>query len=204
MKFYLSSFELGNQTQKLLEMVPHGQIGYIPNAQDFTWADQVRVATRTIIDMNSLKESGLKPELIDLRNYFGKKSELKQKLEELGSVYISGGNVFVLRQAMKLSGMDKILEELKQTDFVYAGYSAAGCVLSPTLKYYDIVDKIDTPYPEQPEVIWEGLGFVDWAFMPHWDSDHPESADVEKEIARCKEHNVPYKAIRDGEVIIIP
>ena len=39
--------------------------------------------------------------------------------------------------------------------------------------------------------------------MPHWDSDHPESADVGKAISYCKENGIPYKAIRDGEVIII-
>jgi len=39
--------------------------------------------------------------------------------------------------------------------------------------------------------------------MPHWDSNHPESVDIDKEIAYCKENNIQYKAIRDGEVIII-
>jgi len=65
------------------------------------------------------------------------------------------------------------------------------------------VDKVDTPHREQKEVIWDGLRFIDFAFMPHWDSDHPESADIEKESAHWKRNNIPYKAIRDGEVIII-
>ena len=141
--------------------------------------------------------------MLDLRDYFGKQDELRNKLEERGAIFISGGNVFVLRQAMRLSGLDKILPELQDTDFLYAGYSAAGCVLAPNLKAYEIVDPLDTPYSEQKEVIWKGLGFVDWALMPHWDSDHPESADIDKEIAYCKENNIPYKAIRDGEVIVI-
>ena len=67
----------------------------------------------------------------------------------------------------------------------------------------DIVDPLDTPYSEQKEIIWEGLSFVDFRFMPHWDSNHPESSDIDKEIAYCKENNIPYRAIRDGEVIVI-
>ncbi|MDP9249089.1 MAG: peptidase E [bacterium] len=205
MKFYLSSYELGNETAKLKELVPKGKIGYIPNARDFTGADPERKAKRNENDMNSLRALGFEVELIDLRNYFKKKEELKQKLEELRAIFISGGNVFVLRQAMKLSDLDEILKEFKDKEnFLYAGYSAAGCVLFHDLKAYPIVDdSTDTPYEELKEVIWEGLGLVDFAFMPHWDSDHPESEGVQQEIEFCKQNNIPYKAIRDGEVIII-
>jgi dipeptidase E len=203
MKYYLSSYEIGNETEKLKKLIPKGKIGYIPNARDFTSADPERRAKRNEKDMSSLRELGLDVEMINLREYFVKQDELKKKLEELGAIFISGGNVFVLRQAMKLSGLDKILKELKNTNFLYAGYSAAGCVLAPSLKGMDIVDPLDTPYDEQKEIIWDGLGFVDFRFMPHWDSNHPESADIDKEIAYCKENNILYKAIRDGEVIII-
>lgn len=203
MKYYLSSYELGNETEKLKALAVKGKIGYIPNARDFTGADPERKAKRTANNINSLRELGLEVELINLQDYFGKQEELKNKLEELGAIFISGGNVFVLRQAMKLSGLDKILEEMRDTDFLYAGYSAAGCVLAESLKGMDIVDPLDTPYEGQKEIIWEGLGFLDFRFIPHWDSDHPESEDVEKEIAYCKDNNIPYKAIRDGEVIIL-
>jgi dipeptidase E len=203
MKYYLSSYEIGNETEKLKMLVPKGKIGYIPNARDFTGADPERRAKRNENDMGSLRELGLEVEMLNLQDYFGKRNELKRKLEELGAIFISGGNVFVLRQAMKLSGIDEILEEIKETNFLYAGYSAAGCVLAPSLKGMDIVDPLDTPYDEQKEILWDGLGFVDFRFMPHWDSNHPESADIDKEIAYCKENNITYKAIRDGEVIII-
>ena len=203
MKYYLSSYELGNDTEKLKRLVPKGKIGYIPNARDFRGADLERKAKRTENDMNSLRELGFVVELIDLKDYFGKREDLKKKLEELGAIFISGGNVFVLRQAMKLSGLDEFLKELRNTDFLYSGYSAAGCVLATSLKGMDLVDPLDTPYKEQKEILWDGLGFVDFRFMPHWDSNHPESADIEKEIIYCKENSIPYKAIRDGEVIVI-
>ena len=145
MKFYLSSYGLGNETEKLKKLVTKGKIGYIPNARDFTGADPERRAKRNDNDMGSLRALGLEVELVDLRNYFGKQDELKNKLAELGAILISGGNVFVLRQAMKLSGLDEILKELLNTDFLYAGYSAAGCVLAPDLKGMELVNPLDIP-----------------------------------------------------------
>lgn len=207
MKFYLSSYKLGNETAKLKELVPanNRKIGYIPNALDFSGANPEKRKSHIEKDIKSLQDLQFEVELLDLKDCFGKKEELRKKIAGLGGVFISGGNVFVLRQAMKISGFDEILKEISaRDDFVYAGYSAAGCVLSPDLKAYQIVDDAtDTPYEELKEVIWEGLAFIDYAFLPHWDSDHPESADIDKEIAFCEENKIKYRKIRDGEVIII-
>ncbi|MFZ2149646.1 MAG: Type 1 glutamine amidotransferase-like domain-containing protein [Minisyncoccia bacterium] len=206
MKFYLSSYALGNETEKLKALIPHKKIGYIANARDYSNPDVEHRKNSVARDVAALKNLGIEVEEVDLKNYFNKKHELKKKIEDLGAIFISGGNVFILRQAMKLSGLDEILKGLKDenTDFLYAGYSAAGCVLAPSLRAFPIVDNSeDHPYEELNETIWEGLGFVDFAFMPHYKSDHPESTDVDKEIEFCKENNIPFKAIRDGEVIII-
>ena len=204
MRFYLSSYKLGNETEKLKRLIPKGRIGYIPNALDFSGADPQRLKIHIEKDMDSLRALGIKVELLNLRDYFGKPDKLRNKLQELGAIFISGGNTFVLRQAMRLTGLDELLKELRgRSDFLYAGYSAAGAVLAPSLKAYEIVDTPETPYHELKEVIWEGLGFVDFAFMPHWESDHPESKDVERAIDYCRQNNIQFKAIRDGEVIII-
>ena len=134
MKFYLSSYKLGNKTGQLKKLVPYGKIGYIPNALDFSNADLVRRKNHIEKDISALRELGLTVELLDLKDYFDNQSALKEKLTELGAVFVSGGNTFVLRQAMKLSGLDKLLREFNKDDnFLYAGYSAAGCVLSPDL-----------------------------------------------------------------------
>lgn len=154
--------------------------------------------------MNSLRELAIEVELLDLRDYFGKKDELKEKLEELGAIFVSGGNTFVLRQAMKLSSLDQILPEFKNKDFLYAGYSAAGCVLSSNLRAYQIVDDpSQMPYPAIKGNIWEGLGLIDFAFIPHFQSDHPESKAIDQKIEFCKKNNISFKAVHDGEVIVI-
>ena len=206
MKLYLSSYKVGDEPEKLTALFSNNKnVGYIPNALDFTKANVERRKDHIEKDMESLKQAGLQPILLDLKEYFENREGLKMKFSELGGLFISGGNVFVLRQAMKLSGLDSILVNGEvPEEFVYAGYSAAGCVLSPTLKSYSIVDDAtDHPYEEQHETIWEGLGLIDFAFMPHYDSDHDESDDIQKEVAYCKEHGIPYKTLRDGEVLII-
>jgi dipeptidase E len=206
MKLYLSSYKIGNEPDKLLALFSgNRKVGYIPNALDFTGADPQRREKHVASDIQSLSDVGLQAELLDLKNYFGKENKLREKLQELGGVFISGGNVFILRQAMRLCGLDTVLEEYKnRQDFVYAGYSAAGCVLSPSLRGYAIVDdSTDFPYADQKETIWEGLGMIDHAFLPHFNSDHPESADINKEVQYCIENKIPYKTLQDGDALII-
>ncbi len=203
MKLYLSSYRLGNKTEELRAMIPAGRIAYIPNALDFTGADPDRKKSHIERDMDSLRHLGLAVKLIDIRDYFANPELLPAVLKKTGAVFVSGGNVFVLRQAMKLSGFDIFLASAKERgDFLYAGSSAAGAVLAPDLRAYEIVDTPEAPYPGQ-DIIWEGLGLVRFAFMPHWQSDHPESAAIEKGIEYCRERGIPCMPVRDGEVIIM-
>ncbi len=206
MKFYLSSYKIGNHPESLLALFSDNKrIGYIPNALDFTGADPQRREKHVASDMQSLADVGLQPEVLDLKNYFENEVRLKEKLKSLGGIFISGGNTFILRQAMRLCGLDTVLQEYTKNreDFVYAGYSAAGCVLSPSLRGYAIVDDpTDLPYTGQKETIWEGLGMIDYAFLPHFDSDHPESADMNEEVQYCIENKIPYKTLKDGDALI--
>lgn len=202
MKYYLSSFKIGDDPQKLKNMLSQKKKAvYISNAFD-RYPQSEGVKKRRAEDQEQLREIGLIVEPLDLRQFFGKQDELRQRLKGVGLIWVSGGNVYDLRIAMKLSGFDNIVQSLLNEDIVYGGYSAAVCVLSPTLKGYHIVDATEgNPYGQ--ETMWEGLGLIDWQFAPHFDSDHPESKDVQKEIAYYQEHGMKYKALRDGEVVIL-
>lgn len=59
MKFYLSSYQLGKETEKLKKLIPHKKIGYIPNARDFSGTDPARKKERTERDTASLNELGI-------------------------------------------------------------------------------------------------------------------------------------------------
>lgn len=207
MKYYLSSYQLGKATAKLKKLISQttGRFGYIPNALDFTTADQTRKAAHIQDDLNDFRQHGASIETLDLRNFFGKSAELKKKLQTLGGVYVSGGNTFVLRQAFHLSGLDKILLQLaSRDDFLYSAYSAGVCVLTPSLQPYAITDDAtDFPYTQLTEQIWDGLGILPFAFEPHYRSDHPESQSTDLEIQHCIDQKILFKAYRDGEVLVL-
>ena len=43
---------------------------------------------------------------------------------------------------------------------------------------------------------------IDFAFMPHFQSNHPESEKIDKEIEYCKVNGVSYKQVKDGDVLV--
>ena len=201
MKYYLSSYNIGGRPEKLQELARGKRIGVIPNAIDFlSRAEWSKSTSQKTADLSDLSIDVV---LLDLKEYFGRKEELQKVLETLGGVWVRGGNTFVLRQAMKLSGFDDLITSMERKDFLYAGYSAGICVLAPSLRALQQVDDpSQKPYGEH-EVIWDGLGLIDYIILPHYKSDHPESADIDKEVAFCQQNNIPYKTLRDGEVIVI-
>jgi dipeptidase E len=206
MKMYLSSFRLGDHADQLYDLIGENKkVAVIANSVDFGNDLERRKAgvQREIDDLTSL---GLNPEELDLRNYFGKPQELENKLSEYGTLWVRGGNTFILRRAFRESGMDQwLINQKDNKELVYAGYSAGVCVLSPSLVGLETVDDPNVSAEGYKEgIIWEGLGLIDFAFAPHYRSDHPESEAVEKEVEYYKSHNIKYKALKDGEVIIIP
>ena len=152
-----------------------------------------------------LKTIGLDPSEVDLRQYFGKTNELKKTLLAYDLVWVRGGNVFVLRRAFKQSGADTVIKELLETDSIaYGGYSAGVDILQPHLHGIELVDPPDVvPEGYDPEIIWECLGLLPYCVAPHYKSDHPESADVDKTVSYYIENHVPFVALRDGQAIVI-
>ena len=55
----------------------------------------------------------------------------------------------------------------------------------------------------QSNIIWKGLNLINYTIIPHYKSDHPESAAVNKVVDYYKSHNIPFKTISDGNVIVI-
>ena len=52
-------------------------------------------------------------------------------------------------------------------------------------------------------MIWEGLGIIDYVIVPHYKSVHLESEIMEEVVEYLIENKIPYKTLRDGEVIIV-
>ncbi len=207
MKLYLSSYKFGNDPNKLAQLVSSNKkVALIANALDFSNDIERRLASEQK-QMEGLKELGLEAEVLDLRNYFGDIDLLRSKLEEFGGIWAIGGNAFLLRSAMAQSGLDKILIEYKdrsdKSEFLYAGFSAGACVLSPSLRGIDFADepeKVMEVYGK--DIVWDGIGLIDYSIAPHFDSNHPESEMMNEAISYFEREGIDYRPLRDGEVII--
>ncbi|MCI4669169.1 MAG: peptidase E [Bacteroidia bacterium] len=205
MNYYLSSYKFGSKVAELKAMIPpNNKLGHINNSRDWVGRDPERAQRHQLDEIAALNNFGFDSEALDLKDYFGKKEALREKINSLGALWVSGGNTFVLRQAMKLSGFDELVPEMQQReDFLYGGYSAGVCILSKSLKSIDRVDDPDNfPYTGINKAIYEGLNVIEYAIISHYDSPHPESAMVEQEIRRCIDNKWLFIALRDGEVII--
>ena len=71
MKFYLSSYRIGNELAKLQELTKdlNKKVAYISNALDFTKKIERKLENERI-DINQLEENGLLVDKIDLCEYF--------------------------------------------------------------------------------------------------------------------------------------
>ncbi len=204
MRLYLSSYGLGSKPEEMLSLIgDNKRTAVIMNAQDAVTAG--RRSERLGQEIEGLSGLGLQPEELDLRNYFDDPSQLKSAIEKFGYIWVRGGNVFLLRRAYKQSGFDELITELLKEDrIVYGGFSAGVCVLAPSLHGIELVDPTDVRADGyNSEIIWDGLGILDFAIAPHYKSDHPESADIDKCVAYFKENGILHKTLRDGEAIVI-
>ena len=113
--------------------------------------------------------------------------------------------MFVLRAALAQSGADQILTELLQRDvLVWAGYSAGCCVLAPSLHGLELMadpNAVQASYGVEP--IWEGLGLLTYAIVPHYRSQHPQAEAAQRLVARHRAQGVAFQALRDGQAIVI-
>ncbi len=111
----------------------------------------------------------------------------------------------MLLRAMNRSGFTKLLRDgLRADAFVYGGYSAGVCILTPSLRGIELVDApLDVPAGYDPEPTRECLGILDYFVAPHYRSPHPESAAIEKVVEYFIDHHMPFRALRDGEAILI-
>ncbi len=204
MKLYLSSYKLGDKTEELKRWIAdhNNKICLIPNSLD-VFPDGERKTNGIQSDAKELENLGFDVTVISLKDYFAKREELFKRLEEFKAFYVIGGNSFALRQAMYLSGFDEYLKSIKdKPDYLYAGYSAGICVLAKDMHG---LEKCDAPTinPYGIETIWEGLGFFDYIFLPHYKSNHKETKLIDNSVEYCNKNNIKYRTLRDGDVIIV-
>ena len=104
---------------------------------------------------------------------------------------------------MYLSGFDEYLKSREdKPDYLYAGYSAGICVLAKDMHGLDVCDD-PSINPYGIETIWEGLGYFDYIFLPHYKSNHKETKLIDDSVEYCNKNHIKYKTLHDGDVIIV-
>ena len=203
MNFYLSSYKVGDRADELKKWINQNgnKICLIPNSRDI-YPESERKANGIKEDVNELTDLGFDVTVISLKDYFDNKEELINKLKEFSAFYVIGGNTFALWQAMYLSGFDEYFKSIENSsNYLYAGYSAGICVLAKDLHGLDVCDDSNIN-PYGIDTIWDGLGYFDYIFLPHYKSNHKETELIDASVVYCKQHNIKYKTLKDGDVII--
>lgn len=206
MRLYLASFRTGDSYPELIRMAGAGaRVGVISNAVDFIPAADREAYARKVFDpIADFRDHGLDAYDLDLRAFFRRPAALLAELERTQMVWAVGGNAFLLRRAMRQSGFDAIAPGLIWADrLVYGGWSAGACVAAPSLRGLELMDDpavLAEGY--DPEPVWEGLGLIDAAIVPHWRSDHPEAEAAEEVAAWMTANPAPHRTLRDGDVLI--
>jgi dipeptidase E len=206
-RLYLSSFRLGKHAHRIAELLGRAKprVLAIMNALD-TLPEEKRhgLYRRLCEDFASI---GIQPQELDLRAYFTD-ATIDRALAGCDLIWTNGGNAFTLRAAMRRSGFDRAVKALLGADaVVYGGHSAGAVVATPSLKGIELVDTADPtealPPGYGPDLVWEGLGLVPYAIVPHYRSDHVESEKMERVVEYFEHRRLPFRALHDGEAILV-
>ncbi len=170
MKFLLTSYGLSTKEQELelKNLIGRDFAGlkmfFCITASNKDGGDQSWI----IDDLEKLKRLGFIVDICDLNG--ADRANLLERLEQADVLYFEGGDTPWLREAIKASGIEEHLPRLLETR-VWLGTSAGGCVLSPV--FYDSCAEW---FEDKPRGLSEGLGLIDFQFLPHLNSRHfPEN-----------------------------
>jgi dipeptidase E len=126
MRLFLASSRPGPGSRELADLVVAGaRVAVIANAVDnlpdfprAEWVDQERRMLATV---------GLSAFELDVRGYYLRPGALAGALAEVDLVWITGGNAFVLRDALRRSQLDRLLiDRVSDGRLAYGGCSAGG------------------------------------------------------------------------------
>ena len=206
MRLYLASHNLGPYANELLKLIGEGRKAlFIENARDY-YPDEKR-ANDLREKLAMLSKLGFEVDELNLRNYFGKPNELRDFIDSYKPdlIYASGGNVFLLATAYRLSGFDEFLrEDLARDKYVYGGFSAGIMVICKTLRLYGHDYLVPERVPEiyGVDAVLDGVGLVDYQLIPH--ADAPAYLETTKEyIKRIEGAGLEALPLNQEAVIVI-
>lgn len=203
MKLFISSYRAGKHDNDLQAFVGKiNKVGVITNAKDWKTKER-KIGLED--NFNWWRLIGLEPTEIDLRPYFHRPGAEKI-VEKFDFVWLAGGNVFLLRRALKYSGIDKYLgNKVRRKEVILGRESADAIIMGPTLKYSETEENEDNPnyIPKlyEKQVIWGGLDLINYVTVPHYKT--PGYIGIDEYAENLKKEKIPYKTMTDDQAIII-
>lgn len=203
MRLFLSSYRAQGHESELAELFgKKTNVAVINNSKDGKSFQEREQKAGEVLEF--LKNAGLNPAEIDLRNFFKNNKGLETVLAKYSAIWVAGGNTFVLRRAMKYSGCDKLLYDIvRKNQIAYGGDSAGAILATPSLhgsEYGDEPNLIPDGYKK--EIIWDGLDFVSYHIVPHYKSDW-WGTESEKMIDHLRKNKLVYRTLMDGQALVI-
>lgn len=204
-RLFLASAELshpsndGQLTRALAELAgPVSRIAVVANGRDGESPEQRRQSVTT--ELRSLDPLDAETIELDLRDHANRPDALERALADTDLIWVTGGDMNLLRELMRSSGLDTALQlRLTEDTIVYSGYSAGACLAGPALTTADL----EGDPRAGDEIGWGGLGLVDVTIVPHL----PPAGATDNDFVQIAEHlrrrNLPYSALRDGQAIIV-
>jgi dipeptidase E len=195
---------MGDRFEELVAFVgPGAKVAVVSNALDGIPVE-LRRQYRGFNATSHFIKNGLDAFDLDLRDFFAAPQRLSQALCDVRLIWAVGGNAFILRRALRQSGLDEVIvKRVGDGSLTYGGWSAGTCVAGTSLRGIDIMDDPPlAPAGYDPAIIWEGMRLVDFIIVPHFESDHFEAALAAAAVDWLKQAGLPFQAIRDGEVIV--
>lgn len=207
MRLYLSSFRMGDRIDDLVRSLPaDAEVAVISNAADFIPREDRLAYARAVFDpVTEFRSRGLAAREVDLRDHFGRSDGLEADLSRAALVWANGGNAFLLRRAMCQSGLDDLVRRrVADGSLVYGGWSAGAMVAGPSLRGLEVMDDPNVLVDGYaPEPIWQGLGLVDFTFVPHLGSNGPDGEAATRAVDWLAAQGLPFRALRDGEALVV-
>ncbi len=203
MKLFLSSIRLPSEGEKatLFAGKLSLSVAIVPNAWDTYPEDRQKAElANTVSDFEKL---GFRTSVLDLVT--SSDEQRKDSLNSNNLLWVMGGNTFYLNYRVQRTGFDRLIKDALAKGLVYGGTSAGAVITGPTLHG---AEKVDDPN-DAPEVIWDGLGLVEFGVIPHWGLEKYAA-----ELEKMRDEMQPYVArlitltndqaaiIVDGEVEI--
>jgi dipeptidase E len=115
------------------------------------------------------------------------KEKWQPRLDAANVLFLGGGNTFHLMHWLTKSGLADLLPEYLKTK-VYVGISAGSCVTGKTI-YNSVQNLFDEQYDLE---IKDGVGLVDFQFIPHLNS---------KYFSKIREENLNNAAKEISDVV---